>query len=122
MTTRGDASLALVALLAFGIALVEQGVAPDPGALAVGALGTVLFEAVAGRFYERVRRHWERRGVQVLALGLAVGVAVAVALLGVRTLTSAALGALGAYLCLLALVAGGVVAPPREWFGSDDDR
>jgi len=122
MTVRGDASLAALALLAFGVALARQGVAPARLPAILGALGTLSFEILAGRYHERVREVWERPLVRALALVAAFAGAAAAGRLGVRPIASFALGALGTYLCLLVLVVTGVLAPPREWFGGDDER
>jgi len=122
MTARGDASLAALALLAFGVALARRGVAPALIPVVVGALGTLAFEIVAGRYHERVRTLWERPIVRALALAAAFAAAAAAGRLGVRPIASFAVGALATYLCLLAVVAAGVVAPPREWFGGRGGR
>lgn len=117
MTARGDASLAALALLAFGVALARRGVAPAPIPAILGALGTLSFEVVAGRRHERVREVWERPLVRALALAAAFAGAAAAGRLGVRPTASFAIGALATYLCLLALVTAGVLAPPRDWLG-----
>lgn len=122
MTARGDASLAALALLAFGVALVQRSVAPAPLPAVAGALGTVAFEIVAGRHHERVRRIWERPIVRALALAAAFAVAAAAGRLGVRPIASFAVGALAAYLCLLALIVAGVLEPPRKRFGDDGEH
>lgn len=120
MTARGDASLAALALVAFGVALARRGVAPAPIPTVAGALGTLAFEVVAGRYHERVRALWERPIVRALALAAAFTGATAAGRLGVRPIASFAVGALATYLCLLALVVVGVLAPPREWFDGGD--
>lgn len=115
MTARRDAALAGAALLGCGAALVRLSARPSLLAAAGGALGTVLFEGVAGRYRERVRRRWERPAVQALALAVALLVVAASARAGAAVPVSALLGALAAYLCLLALVSLGALAPPRDW-------
>lgn len=120
MTARGDASLAAVALLAFGVALARRGVAPAPIPAVVGGIGTLAFEAAAGRYHERVREIWERPITRALAVAAAFAVAAAAGRLGVRPIASFAVGALATYLCVLALVLAGVLAPPRKWFGGRD--
>jgi len=122
MTSRGDASLAALALLAFGVALAQRGAAPAPLPAAIGVLGTLAFEVVAGRYHDRVREIWERPITRALALAAAFAVAAAAGRLGVRPIASFAVGALATYLCLLAFVAAGVLAPPREWFRGRDGR
>lgn len=122
MTVRRDAALAILALLALGVALARRGVAIAPAPAVGGALGTLLFEVVAGRYHDRVRRLWNRPGVQALALGCALVVAAAAARGGARTIASVFVGALVAYLCLLAFVAAGLLAPPRDWLTADGDR
>jgi peptidoglycan/LPS O-acetylase OafA/YrhL len=122
MTARRDGAQAAVAILACAGALDRLDAALSPPAALLGGVGTVLFEAVAARHYDRVRRCWERPAAQATAL---VGV-VAVAVAGVRRGTvaplSAAVGALATYLCLVVLVTAGVFAPPRRWWPSEDER
>jgi len=122
MTARGDASLAALALLAFGVALARRDVALALIPAVVGALGTLAFEVVAGRYYERVRALWERPIVRALALMTAFAAAAAAGRLGVRPIASFAVGALATYLCLLGLVVAGVLTPPREWFRGRDGQ
>lgn len=116
---RRDGTLAALALLACAGALWRLGARPAPLPALVGALGAVLFETVAGRYHERVRRLWERPAVQALCLLAALSVAVASARLDAGAVASAAAGALTAYLCLLALVTRRVLAPPRRWWADE---
>ena len=118
---RRDGALAALALLACAGALWRLETVPAPLPALGGALATVLFEAVAGRYHGRVRRLWERPAVRALCLLAALSVAVASAFLDAGRVASAATGALAAYLCLLALVTRRVLAPPRRWW-VDEER
>ncbi|MFC4248991.1 hypothetical protein ACFOZ7_19020 [Natribaculum luteum] len=106
MGARRDGTLALVSLLAFvtAVALVDASLSPP--ALALGGIGTVAFELLATRDSDLVRRHWERPAVQGIALAAAVGVAAVGARVAPSLVLSAGIGALVAYLVVLASVLG----------------
>ncbi len=108
MGARRDGTLALVSLLAFvtAVALVDASLSPP--ALALGGAGTVAFELLATRdsARARVRRHWERPVVQGTALAATVGLAVVGARVAPSLVLSAGIGALVAYLVVLASVLG----------------
>lgn len=116
MGTRTDAALALVALAVFVGFAVLVGASLSPLFLAVGGLGTVLFELLAARKYVLVRRYWERRDVQAASLVVAIGVAAVGARVAPAPVLSLCCGATGTYLALLALVRVGAVPPPRTWW------
>ncbi|MXV61397.1 hypothetical protein GS429_04820 [Natronorubrum sp. JWXQ-INN-674] len=105
MGTRTDAGLAVLVLVAAGIAfLVVEATVWWP-AIVIGGLGTIGFELVAFRDPDTVREYWERPVVQFVSVILAlVGVAV-----GARVAPSSVLsfvcGSLLAYLGFLAAVA-----------------
>jgi peptidoglycan/LPS O-acetylase OafA/YrhL len=110
-----DAGLAALVLAATVAVAAVLGVDPHPTAAVAGGVGTLAFEAAAGRDARRVRRHWRRPAVKAAALALsaaavAVGLAVAPG-----PAASAVAGALLAYLAVAALVVSGVVPPPAAW-------
>lgn len=116
MGVRTDATISLVALavfLAFA-ALVDASLSPL--FLAVGGLGTILFELLATREYDLVRRYWERRDVQAVSLALSVGLAAVGARVAPEPVLSLCCGALVTYLGFLGLVRIGIVPPPRTWW------
>ncbi|MDG5818327.1 hypothetical protein [Natronococcus sp. A-GB7] len=116
MGARTDAVLSLVALavfLAFA-ALVDASLSPL--FLAVGSLGTILFELLAAREYGLVRRYWERRDVQAVSLAVAIGLAAVGARVAPAPVLSLCCGAVATYLVFLGLVRVGAVPPPRTWW------
>lgn len=116
MGARTDAALSLVALavvLAFA-ALVDASLSPL--FLAVGSLGTILFELIAAREYDLVRRYWERRDVQAASLAVTTGLAAVGARVAPEPVLSLCCGALVTYLGFLGLVRVGIVPPPRTWW------
>ncbi|MFU8868990.1 hypothetical protein [Natronococcus sp.] len=116
MGARTDAALSLVALVVFlaFAALVDASLSPL--FLVVGGLGTILFELLASRRYDLVRRYWERRDVQVVSLAAAIGIAAVGARVAPEPVLSLCCGALVTYLAFLGLVRVGVVPPPRTWW------
>lgn len=110
-----DGALATAVLIAYGYLLVRLDARPTIGGALVGALGTALFEAIAGRYERTVRAYWRRRWVQSLAVALALAGGAVGALTAGRTLLSAGIGALVAYVVLLIGVRAGLVPPPRTW-------
>ncbi|ELY65991.1 hypothetical protein [Natronococcus jeotgali] len=116
MGSRTDAALALVALAVFVGAAVLVNVSPSPLYLFYGGLATVLFELIATREYDLVRRYWERRDVQAISFAIAVGLAVVGARVAPAPVLSLCCGALMTYLALLALVRVGIVPPLRTWW------
>lgn len=103
-----DRSLSILALVAFVLAAAAVGRVSLPF-LAVGALATVAFEAVALRHRARVRAIWERPAVQLVALGSGLGLAALGVWFGLEAVISAGIGALGAYLAFSVLVSAGVL-------------
>ncbi|WP_226004181.1 hypothetical protein [Natrinema salinisoli] len=100
-----DGILAVIALGAFTGGLAVAGAPVSITFLAVGGLGTLAFEAVAFSHSETVRQYWERPVVQAVTLAGAFAiVGVGIVVLPSRIL-SAGIGALGAYLVVLAVVA-----------------
>lgn len=74
---------------------------------AAGALGTVAFELLATRHRAAIRGYWERSGAQAASVVAAFTVVGLGACLAPSTVLSAVLGALVAYLLILAVVAAG---------------
>lgn len=107
-----DAALAAVTLGAAVLAFVLTGASPSPPAVLAGALGTVAFELLAAPSRDRIRRHWERRAVQLLALVVALGLLVLGAWVAPSRILSAAVGALASYLLVLGLVSAGMLEVP----------
>ncbi|MFA9417049.1 hypothetical protein [Natrinema sp. HArc-T2] len=98
-----DGVLAVIALATFGGGLLAAGAPLSVPSVALGGLGTLLFEAIAFRHSELVRQYWERPTVQVGTLVGAfviVGVGIAVA---PSRLLSAGIGALVTYLLVLSI-------------------
>ena len=109
MGTRTDAALAIVALLAFGIAFRAADAALSLPALALGGAGTIAFEIAASRHFEAVRNVWERPVVQAATLVGGVAIAAVGAVVAPAIVLSAGIGTLGTYLVFLSLVATGVL-------------
>ncbi len=105
MTARTDATLATVALAAFGLAALLVDATLRPPFVVAGGVGTVAFELLAARRRTAVRRRWERPGVRAAAVAAAVG-----AVLAPSAVLSAGVGSLATYL----LVLGAVVAARRR--------
>ncbi|SIR66634.1 hypothetical protein [Natronorubrum thiooxidans] len=104
MGVRIDAALALLVLIAVGTAfvIVEPGVSWV--AASIGGLGTLVFELVAARDPETVRRYWDQPVVQGLTVavtlaGIAIGAVVAPS-----SVLSFVFGALVTYLVVLLVV------------------
>ena len=116
MSTRTDAALALAALAVFVGLVVAVDASLSPLYLFWGGLATILFELLAAREYDLVRRYWERRDVQAVSLALAVGLAAVGARVAPEPVLSLCCGATGTYLALLGLVRVDVVPPPRAWW------
>ncbi|NKE35807.1 hypothetical protein GWG54_08235 [Natronococcus sp. JC468] len=116
MGSKADAALALVALAVFVGAAVLVNASLSPFYLFYGGLATVLFELIATREYDLVRRYWERRDVQAISLAIAVGLAAVGAQVAPEPVLSLCCGALVTYLALLGLVRVGIVPPPRTWW------
>jgi hypothetical protein len=114
-TRSADGALAAAVLVLAVVAIRVGRIDVPPSAVLLGAGSTVGFELLAGRGPERVRRVWARRGVRatVVVATLLVG-ALAVAARAAWLVVAGA-GALGCYLVVLALVAWGIVPPPRSW-------
>ncbi|QRV13655.1 hypothetical protein JMJ58_11885 [Haloterrigena salifodinae] len=116
MGTRTDAALATLVLAAVGIAFVLVDASLSPLAVALGGLGTIVFELVAARAYETVRDYWERPLVEGLSL-IATLIIVAVgATAAPEVVLSLFCGGAVTYLAFLALVETGVVPPPETWW------
>lgn len=69
-----------------------------------GAIGTVVFEAIAMQRVQAVRRYWEQPAVQTGAVLVALGIAVGGALIAPAAVLSAGIGTLVTYLGLLPLL------------------
>ena len=104
MGRRRDGALAAVALAVFLLAFALAGATLSLPSFLVGALATVVFEALATRAYDRVRAWWDRPAVQAVTLAVGILIAAVGALVAPSRVLSAGIGALVAYLALLALV------------------
>lgn len=104
MGTQTDAALAILVLVAVGLAFVAVDAAVWWPAVAAGGLGTVGFELAAARAYETVRDYWERPGVQALSVGLSLVGIVIGAFVAASSVLSFALGSLVTYLAFLIIV------------------
>lgn len=104
MGIRTDAALAVLALLAFGIAFRVADASVSVPALLLGSGGTIAFEIVAYRRVETVRRVWERPAVQLAALLGAIAIAATGAIVAPAIVLSAGIGALIAYFVVLSVV------------------
>ena len=111
MGRRRDGTLAALALGVFFLAIVLVEASLSFPAFALGALGTVVFEALATRAYDRIRRHWERPAVQAGTLVSAVAIAAIGTVVAPSRVLSTGVGALVAYLAVLSLVVLGVLEP-----------
>ena len=99
-----DGVLAVIALAAFVGGLAVASAPLSLPFVAVGVLGTLVFEAIAFSHSDLVRQYWERPAVQLGTLAGAfviVGIGIAVA---PSRLLSAGVGALVAYLLVLSVV------------------
>ncbi|WP_121820415.1 hypothetical protein [Halostella salina] len=99
-----DALSALAVGLVPVVLLARRGATPTSSAIAAGAAGALLLEAVLFRHRERVRRLWKRPGVRWGATLVAVGLAVAVGPRAPDWALWALLGGVGGYLSLLVAV------------------
>ncbi|QSX00170.1 hypothetical protein [Haloterrigena alkaliphila] len=104
MGTRTDAALAILVLVAVGLAFVAVDASVWWPALVLGGLGTIGFELAAARAYETVRDYWERPAVQGLCVGLALLGVVIGAWVAASSVLSFALGSLLTYLAYLVVV------------------
>ena len=96
-----DALSALAVGGVLAVLLTRRGAAPAPTAVAAGAVGATLLEAVLLRYRERVRRRWERPAVRWGATLVGASAAVAVGPLAPDWALWALLGGVGGYLTLL---------------------
>ena len=101
---RTDAGLALLTLAVFVAAFLISGGRLSIPFLIAGAFGTLVFELLATRRSEAVRAVWERRSVQVVAVGLAILIAIVGSAIAPDRILAAGIGALLAYLGGLAIV------------------
>ena len=105
MGSRRDAVLAAAVLLVCGVVFLVVDASMSIVAAVAGGVGTLVFEAVATRDRERVRRYWETVVVQAVSVGLSLaGIAVG-ALLAPSIVLSFLIGALVTYLGFLFVVA-----------------
>ncbi|RKD98343.1 hypothetical protein [Halopiger aswanensis] len=111
-----DAALALVSLIAFAVIGILVDASLSILYLGCGAAATIAFEIVASRDPDRIRRYWERRPVQLASLALAIGGAAVGAHLAPTVAVSLCVGAVSAYLLLLAAIQARIVPPLRRWW------
>ncbi|WP_137289247.1 hypothetical protein [Natronorubrum halophilum] len=116
MGARTDALLTIHVLAAVGIAFVLVDASLSPLALALGGLGTVVFELVAARDVATVREYWERPVIQAASVIVALLVVAAGASLAPTVVLSLFCGGAITYLAFLGLVGVGLVPPPRTWW------
>ncbi|QLK27485.1 hypothetical protein HYG81_07765 [Natrinema zhouii] len=103
MGARSDALLAVVVLVAAAVASVLVDVVLSPSFLAVGAVSTLVFEAIAARDPDAVRRYWERPAVQGATLVVALAGVVVGARVAPSIVLSFTVGSLVTYLVFLAV-------------------
>ena len=116
MTRRRDAVLALVVLGAAATAWLVADARPSVPAAVLGAVATLLLEAVLGRYERAVREWWERPWTQAGALLVALAAVTVGAALAPGPVLSAVTGGLVTYLLLLGLVTVAVVSAPSAWW------
>lgn len=104
MSLLTDGVLGLLALGAFAGALVAVDARLSLPFFALGVAGTLAFEAVAFRNTETVRYYWERPVTQLATLALGLVIAAVGAAVAPSSILSAGIGALVAYLVVLAAV------------------
>ena len=104
MSLTTDGVLAVIALGAFAGGLAVASAPPSGPFLAIGGLGTLVFEAVAFSHSETVRYHWERPAVQAGTLAGAFAIVGVGVVLTPSPILSAGIGALLTYLIILAIV------------------
>lgn len=104
MGVRTDAGLALITLTVFVGAFIIAGSTLSITVLAVGGVGTVVFELVASRHSEPLRRVWNQPVVQFGTLLGAGVIAVLGAVVAPAIVLSAGIGALVMYLLVLVIV------------------
>ncbi len=112
MSRTTDGVLAVVTLAAFVGGLAVANASPSTVFVAVGGLGTLVFEAVAFSHSETVRYYWERPAVQAGTLVAAFGIVGIGIVVAPSSILSAGIGALGAYLVVLVVVSA--VRPELE--------
>lgn len=115
MGYRTDGTLAAVVLVAIGLAIAVRDASPSLPWLALGGIGTVVLEAAMASRASAVRRCWERDGVALGSLAVALAVVLVGSVVAPTPVLSVGLGATATYLLLLALVVVGVVPPVSEW-------
>lgn len=116
MGARTDAILTILVLTAVGIAFVLVDASLSPLAVALGGLGTIVFELVAARDVATVRYYWERPVVQVISVAVALFLVAVGARFAPETVLSLFCGGAVTYLVFLALVQTGIVPPLRTWW------
>jgi len=104
MSCRRDGALAGAVLAAFLFASVSVEASLSTPFFLAGVLGTIVFELLAARAYDRVRACWDRPIVQVTALVAGVAIAAVGAQTVPSRVLSAGIGALVAYLALISVV------------------
>lgn len=107
MSLRRDTGLAGGVLVATGVAVFAVGADVSLPWVVAGALGTLGFELVATRRRATVRGYWDRPRVQATSVAAALVVVALGAWLAPSPVLSAVVGALVAYLLVLAVVAAG---------------
>jgi hypothetical protein len=104
MGARTDGALALVALAGFSLAVRFVGAPISTAFLVLGAVATLVFELLAFTRRREIYAIWDRTAVQLVTLALTAIVIIAGATFAPGPVLSAGIGALVAYLVLLAAV------------------
>ena len=116
MTERTTDGVIALAILAFVIGLVlYRDIAITPLPVALGVISTIGVEYLLARRHDTVRSIWSQRVVRVAAVGAAVLIVSASAVVRLDAVVGFVLASLVAYLTLLVAVRFGVVHNPRRW-------
>ena len=110
-----DGALAAAVLVLAVVVIRVARIDVSSTAVLLGAGSTVGVELLVGRDPERVRWVWARRGVRAAVVVVALLLGTLAVAMRAGWLVVAGAGALGGYLVVLALVARGIVLPPRSW-------
>ncbi|WP_254531638.1 hypothetical protein [Natrinema gelatinilyticum] len=99
-----DGILAMIALAAFIGGLLTASAPLSIPFVAIGGLGTLVFEAVASSHSETVRHYWDRPVVQAGTLAGAFGIVGVGIVVAPSSSLSAGIGSLTTYLLFLSFV------------------